>query len=135
MRDLQCQYRDIDQKAREIWPVQVILQPTILVSDRLLALSACISAPETNRIPHLWSGEKNFDFPPAACADRAFKLVTTLGLSEIVRNGDFVYANQGANRLAIKCVAQASGSFVYFAVAGADKVAVEKLRNEISAKL
>ena len=36
LRDLQCQYRDIDQKAREIWPVQVILQPTIPVSDRLL---------------------------------------------------------------------------------------------------
>ena len=36
LRDLQRQYRDIDQKAREIWPAQVILQPTILVSDRLL---------------------------------------------------------------------------------------------------
>ena len=36
LRDLQRQYRDIDQKAREIWPVQAILQPTILVCDRLL---------------------------------------------------------------------------------------------------
>ena len=40
LRDLQRQYRDIDQKAREIWPVQAILQPTILVSDRLLTTNS-----------------------------------------------------------------------------------------------
>ena len=39
MRDLQRHYRDFGP--REIWPVQVILQPTILVSDRLLAPFGC----------------------------------------------------------------------------------------------
>lgn len=100
-----------------------------------LALSACAPMVEKNQIPHLWSGEKTFDMPPAACADRAFNLVTKLGLSDIVRKNDFVYANQDLNRLAIKCVPAANGSLVYFAVAGENMAAVEKLRNTISAKL
>ena len=36
MRDLQRQYRNVNQKTREIWPVQAILQSTILVSDKLV---------------------------------------------------------------------------------------------------
>ena len=40
LRDLQRQYPDIDQKTREIWSVQAILQPTIPVSDRLLGWNA-----------------------------------------------------------------------------------------------
>ena len=44
MPDLRRQYRDIDQKAGEIWAEQRISQPIIPKSDRLLAIAAVCSS-------------------------------------------------------------------------------------------
>lgn len=56
-------------------------------------------------------------------------------IGQNISNDNFTYANHGPNRAAVKRVSMQGGSFVYFAVAGPDKAAVEKLRNETAWKL
>jgi ethanolamine utilization microcompartment shell protein EutL len=67
-----------------------------------------------------------------ACGDRAFKVLTTLGYSAVVRNGNYSYGNLNGNRAAVKCAENSGNSFVYFAVAGPRKEKVEELRNAIA---
>lgn len=83
----------------------------------------------------LWSHHKSLEMPVAACGDKGFNALRTLGFTSVVRNGDYVYGNFGEARAAVKCVEMPKGSFVYFAVASEDKATAEKLRNSISAKM
>jgi hypothetical protein len=85
--------------------------------------------------PQLWSDHKRLNIPLRACADLAFNVMNNLGYSNVVRNGNYSYGNFEQNRAAVKCVEIAEGSFVYFAVAGAQKEVVERLRNQIAGKL
>ena len=59
--DLPCQYRDIDQKAGEICTTQVILQPTIPKSDRLLVawLVLLVVLPDMQPLPNACSRYSN----------------------------------------------------------------------------
>ena len=70
MPDLQRQYRDIDQKAGEICTAQLILQPTIPKSDRLLDAIASrdkaglVNLKTTSPIRHLRArGDGEFFYP------------------------------------------------------------------------
>jgi hypothetical protein len=85
--------------------------------------------------PQLWSDHKHLKVPPGACAELAVNVLTELGYADVVRNGHYSYGNLAGNRAAVKCVGSAEGSFVYFAVAGAQREVVEQLRNQIARKL
>ena len=82
----------------------------------------------------LWSDHKSLEVPVTVCGEKAFNVLTALGYSGVVRNGNFSYGNIGENRAAVKCVEMPRGSFVYFAVASRDKETAEKLRNAIGWK-
>jgi hypothetical protein len=84
--------------------------------------------------PELWSDHKALPMPVGACADQAFKTLTALGYTGVVRNGNFSYGTLNGNRAAVKCVATGGSSFVYFAVAGPQRTKVEELRNAIAYK-
>ena len=104
-------------------------------------LSGCASSgksiPEINESipPHLWSDHKQLDIPVAACALKGYRALKSLGFSSVIQNGNYSYGNFHSNRAAVKCVANNDGSFVYIAVAGAEKEIVEKLRNELVWKM
>ena len=103
----------------------------------LLALSGCSDASRTNSretVPQLWSDHKQLSVQIDVCATKGEEALTSLGFTGVVRNGAFSYGNLNGNRAAVKCVDVPGGSFVYFSVAGANKEAVEKLRNEIAHK-
>lgn len=98
------------------------------------ALAGCNMSFEGQPPPQLWSDHKQLTTSVNACAEKAASVLSSLGFSSVVRNGNFSYGNLRDNRAAVKCIENQGGSFVYFAVAGADKGAVEKLRNEIAWK-
>ncbi|WP_166839604.1 hypothetical protein [Rheinheimera pleomorphica] len=81
--------------------------------------------------PKLWSGHKILTLSAEQCATKGKAVLETLQFGAVVQNGHYVYGNYLQNRAVIKCVALESGSFVYVAVAGKQKAAVETLRNEI----
>ncbi|XPF93512.1 hypothetical protein ACM9HF_16010 [Colwellia sp. RE-S-Sl-9] len=85
--------------------------------------------------PQLWSSHKVLNETPAQCANKGVGILTSLGFTSVIKNGDYVYGNFNKNRAAIKCVAIEKQTFVYFAVAGAKVKLVEELRNKISWKL
>lgn len=91
--------------------------------------------PTASSPPQLWSDHKRLNIPLPACAEQAFSVLKDLGYSNVVRSGNYSYGNLGQNRAAVKCVEMAEGSFVYFAVAGAQRDVVERLRNQIAGKL
>ncbi|MGI9330783.1 MAG: hypothetical protein ACR2QB_08675, partial [Gammaproteobacteria bacterium] len=62
------------------------------------------------------------------------RALQSLSYTETVKNGNYSYGNFAANRAAVKCVKNGSGSFVYIMVAGPDRNTVEKLRNELARK-
>jgi len=104
----------------------------------LVALVGCSSNPPQSTSesvfsepPHLWSGQKVVDQTPGSCAANGVKILKALSFVSIVKNGSYVYGTLMANRAAIKCVPNGKETFVYAAVAGADKKQVERLRNEI----
>jgi hypothetical protein len=80
----------------------------------------------------LWSDHKALEVPVAVCGEKGFNVLTALGYSNVVRNGNFSYGHIGENRAAVKCVEMPKGSFVYFAVASRDKETAENLRNAIA---
>jgi len=84
--------------------------------------------------PQLWSDHKKLDISTDICALKAMSVLSSLGFTGVIQNGNYAYGNFINNRAAIKCVEMPAGSFVYFSVAGQDKEVVEKLRNEISWK-
>lgn len=84
--------------------------------------------------PQLWSDHKSLDVPVGSCAERAFNVLTALGFSGVVRNGNYSYGNLDESRAAVKCVEMPKGSFVYFAVASPKKEKAEELRNRIAWK-
>lgn len=84
--------------------------------------------------PELWSHHKALDVPVAVCGEKAFNVLTALGFSSVVRNGDYSYGNFDDSRAAVKCVEMPRGSFVYFAVASPKKERAQELRDRISAK-
>jgi hypothetical protein len=88
----------------------------------------------TGAAPELWSDHKALPMPVSACADQAFKTLTALGYTSVVRNGNFSYGTLNGNRAAVKCVETGASSFVYFAVAGPQRTKVEELRNAIAYK-
>jgi len=90
---------------------------------------------DTSPPPQLWSDHKRLTVAVDACAAKARAALSSLGFSGIAQNGGYSYGNLNGNRAAVKCVEIAGGSFVYFAVAGAEREAVERLRNEIAWKL
>ena len=94
-----------------------------------------VSAPRGAVSPQLWSGHKEIDLRHAICPDRAFNTLKALGYTDIVKDSDSASGNFSGNRAEVKCVADSRKSFVYFAVAGADKDVVEKLRNDIAQRL
>ncbi|MDP5191309.1 hypothetical protein, partial [Rheinheimera baltica] len=81
--------------------------------------------------PKLWSGHKVLTLSAEQCAVKGKAVLETMQFGSVVQNGNYVYGNYLQNRAAIKCVALDQGSFVYVAVAGQQKKAVEELRNEI----
>lgn len=82
----------------------------------------------------LWSGHESLEIPIEVCGDKAFNVLTALGFSSVVRNGNFAYGNFDESRAAVKCVDLPNGSFVYFAVASAKQETAEDLRNRIAWK-
>jgi hypothetical protein len=84
--------------------------------------------------PQLWSDHKSLDVPVEVCGEKGYNVLNALGFSNVVRNGNYSYGNFDESRAAVKCVAMPTGSFVYFAVASADKAKAEELRNRIAWK-
>ena len=85
--------------------------------------------------PQLWSDHKAMPVPVGVCAERAYNVLSALGYSSVVKNGNYSYGNMDGNRAAVKCVETSGSSFVYFAVAGPQRDKVEELRNAIARKL
>ncbi|NRQ42515.1 hypothetical protein HRH59_08000 [Rheinheimera sp. YQF-2] len=81
--------------------------------------------------PQLWSGHKVLKLPVEQCAAKGKAVLETMQFGSVVQNGNYVYGNYLQNRVAVKCVALDSGSFLYVAVAGKQKEIVEQLRNEV----
>lgn len=82
----------------------------------------------------LWSDHKSLEVPVGVCGEKAFNVLTALGFSGVVRNGNYSYGNLDESRAAVKCVEMPKGSFVYFAVASSKKETAEELRNRIAWK-
>ena len=99
-----------------------------------VVVCGCSKSSEGNLPPQLWSDHKQLMTSVNVCAEKATVILSSLGFSSVVRNGNFSYGNLRGNRAAVKCVENPGGSFVYFAVAGSDKESVERLRNEIAWK-
>jgi hypothetical protein len=99
-----------------------------------VGISGCNISSNGQLPPHLWSDHKQLTISVQACAQKATSVLSSLGFSSVVRNGNFSYGNLRDNRAAVKCIENQGGSFVYFAVAGSNKESVEKLRNEIAWK-
>lgn len=115
-----------------------MIRSTALVILAVLVTAGCKKSEATTssgKPPQLWSSHKQLDVPVDVCAAKALDALKSLGFTGVAQNGDFAYGNSFENRAAVKCVALASGSFVYFAVAGPDKEIVETLRNQIAKKL
>lgn len=83
---------------------------------------------------HLWSDHKSLEVPVEVCGEKGFNVLTALGFSSVVRNGNYSYGNFDESRAAVKCVEMPKGSFVYFAVASPQKDKAEELRNRIARK-
>lgn len=81
--------------------------------------------------PQLWSGHKVLTLSAEQCAAKGKAVLETMQFGSVVQNGNYVYGNYLQNRVAVKCVALDSGSFVYVAVAGKQKKIVEQLLNEV----
>lgn len=111
-----------------------------LMACMLVALTGCVNvntqpepvatevAPEP---PQLWSDHLWLEIPVQACAKQGLRSLQSLGYNQTVRNGNYSYGNFAANRAAVKCVENGTGSLVYLMVAGPDRKTVEKLRNEL----
>jgi len=82
--------------------------------------------------PQLWSDQKYLASTADDCAIKGEVILTSLGFTGTVRNGKASYGNFSDNRAALKCVDVTGGSYVFIAVAGADKKEVETLRNKIA---
>ena len=111
----------------------ILLAIVVTVVTSACATSQIKSESESTP-PQLWSDHKALPVPVGVCGDRALNVLTGLGYSSVVRNGDYAYGNLDGNRAAVKCVATSGSSFVYFAVAGPQKEKVEALRNAIARK-
>ena len=85
--------------------------------------------------PHIWSDHKILKISAEKCAEKGTEILGSLGFTQIVKNGNYVYGNYVSNRAAIKCVMVDNNTFVYAAVAGPQVKVAEKLRNEIVWKL
>jgi hypothetical protein len=85
--------------------------------------------------PQLWSDHKQLGISAESCALKGYSALKVLGFSSVVQKGEYSYGDFHANRAAVKCLANEGGSLVYVAVAGADEEIVEKLRNQLIAKL
>ena len=81
--------------------------------------------------PQLWSGHKVLTLSAEQCAAKGKAVLDAMQFGSVMQNGNYVYGNHQQNRAAVKCVPLDSGSFLYVAVAGRQKKAVEALRNEI----
>ena len=81
--------------------------------------------------PQLWSGHKVLTLSAEQCAAKGKVVLETMQFGSVMQNGNYVYGNHQQNRAAVKCVPLDNGSFLYVAVAGRQKKAVEALRNEI----
>jgi len=90
---------------------------------------------EKDTIPQVWSDHKVLKMTTEACSNKGVDILTTLGFSQIVKNGTYVYGNYINNRAAIKCTDVGNNTFVYAVVAGPHVKIVERLRNEIVWKL
>lgn len=85
------------------------------------------------RPPQLWSHHERLTVSAEVCAARGLVALNALSFTAIVRNGTYVYGNHGNNRAAVKCVPESTESaFLYLAVAGPDRDAVESLRNRLA---
>ncbi|WP_221799299.1 hypothetical protein [Oceanobacter mangrovi] len=109
-----------------------------LVVGLAIFLTACASNKEIETVtvqkefsPHLWSDHKLLKTTSDLCATKGESILSSLGFSQVVRNGTYVYGNFSNNRAAIKCVEVPEGTFVYAAVAGPKVEVVRSLRNEI----
>jgi hypothetical protein len=130
-----CRLPCLNRVAKE-FPLRAI---AVLVVSALFA--GCAASGTRNEVEpteptplQLWSHHKSLDQSVAACGERAYDALKTLGFSNVVRNGDYSYGNFGDSRAAVKCVEMPKGSFVYFAVASTKKETAEVLRNRISTK-
>jgi hypothetical protein len=81
--------------------------------------------------PHVWSDHKILKISTEACAEKGTEILESLGFTQIVKNGSYVYGNYSNNRAVIKCTSVGESTFVYAVVAGPKVKVVEKLRNEI----
>lgn len=101
-----------------------------------IVVTVLTTACATSRpVPQLWSDHKALPVPVDVCAERAYNVLTGLGYSSVVKNGNYSYGNLAGNRAAVKCVENSGSSFVYFAVAGPERDKVEELRNAIARKM
>ena len=104
-----------------------------LVATIALTLAASpISASEPKEPPHLWSWIKDLNKSREACEIQSAYALRKLKLSSQVENDYGIYGTVKGNRVVVKCIAISdTSSKVLVAVAGINKDAVERVRNEI----
>jgi len=88
-----------------------------------------------DKIPQLWTGQKELAESIEACAIKAESILSSLGFSKITKSvyesQTYIYGNFVSNRAGLHCTSVGGKTFVYGAVAGPDVKTVETLRNNI----
>jgi len=88
-----------------------------------------------DKIPQLWTGQKELTESIEVCAFKAESILSSLGFSKITKSvyesQTYIYANFVNNRAGLHCTSVGGKTFVYGAVAGPDVKTVETLRNNI----
>ena len=88
-----------------------------------------------DKIPQLWTGQKELTESIEFCAFKAESILSSLGFSKITKSvyesQTYIYANFVNNRAGLHCTSVGGKTFVYGAVAGPDVKTVETLRNNI----
>lgn len=82
--------------------------------------------------PQVWSHHQSLNVSADSCAERATKAMDQLGLSSVVRQGTYTYANYQDKRAVIKCVPMQDQSFVYLVASGNKVSEVKHLRDQLA---
>lgn len=111
----------LDLDYQVIAPNRIKIIPKVMDTEQLIKQKAL----------QLWSDHRILALSVGQCATKAEQTLQQLGLTQIVRQQNFVYGNAQAQRVAVKCVPLDKQTFMYVAVAGEQRERVEKLRNQI----
>ncbi len=105
---------------------------TILI---LFTFSGLIYSKES--APYVWWGHGNLSMGIEACLQRSHLALESSGfnLNPINKQHNFLYAYKGSIRVGIQCLKRDDGTFFYLNAAGNDNKLLEKVRNELVAKI